>query len=192
MSKQTITTLSLGAVLLVLFGVMGWRYYSNFQLQQATNSGKYLFTQLDVTAITGLTITTKDYTTTLAKQADQWMITSADPNSVADATKLTALLEALSHMRIQSTVSVTPTNLADYQLDTTQVVHVTAQTGTTTVAEINLGKNGAAPQTVLVQRGSEPTVYLVTGQRSVFTPTDWSKPADTVTNTTFDQAESSL
>lgn len=182
MSKQTITTLVLGVVLLLLTSVIGWQYYTKSQSQVANQSDKYLFAELDASSITNLTITTSSATTIFIKDNGQWIISTAENSLVADSAKISAVLENLSHMQIQSTVAANPSDLAGYQLDNAQVIQVTAQAGDRVVANINLGKAGAATQTVLAQREADTTVYLVTGQRSVFAQTDWVTPTETVTN----------
>ncbi len=182
MPKEKInsTTIIAAVIFFLLAGLAGWRWYAQKQASEQQQQTKDFIT-FDTAAVTDLSIVQGETTTTLQKQGDAWLVLNAT-TAPADDVAIESLLNTLNNAQIQATVSTNNTNVSDYGLTDAEKIRITVLANGATVADVEVGKAGAAARTWYGRKISDPTVYLLSGTRTTLVKTDWTKPPEPTTS----------
>ncbi|MFA6475446.1 MAG: DUF4340 domain-containing protein [Patescibacteria group bacterium] len=172
MPKLNSTTIILIGTFVLLVGIFSWQYWSKASTQKQATVQKQFISDFSVDAVTELSITKGDTTTTLQKQSDQWVITSNN-NVAADDSAIKALLNTLHDSTIQATITNTTDQAELYGLDQAQVIHIVAKNNGQTVADVQVGKIGKAYNTWYGTRNTDQTVYLLSGSHTSLVNDKW-------------------
>lgn len=177
MSKQQRFTFILLGVLVLLFGIWGYYYYTTQADQKIQIANRQLLQNFSSSSVTALEITKNNTTVRLEKnstsnQDGSWVIASqnstpADPAAVQEA------LSFLSGAVIQNVVSQQGNETERYGFIADTQVQVVAYNDSSVLADIMIGNTGSVPYTMYVKRNAESAVYLINGSSTAIDRDSW-------------------